>query len=136
MAFPTAYPGAFILYGTVYDLQTLKPVPNAQLSFTKGSVVANIAVADPYGRYAAVLGRPDSYRPEDGYDISTQTPGYAQPVLHETDIPYAKLSASDRLEMIRLARSSDVHSSPLFDIEGQARRELDVFIAPLKKSEP
>ena len=51
-------------------------------------------------------------------------------MLHESDVPYAKLSAAERGDLIDSARTGDAHATPIFDVEGEPSLRLDLFLAP------
>jgi hypothetical protein len=128
-------------YGRVFDVITLQPVPNVQLRFASagGSLPSNAsgpysgspvgAPSDSDGRFIAVLSRL-----QDGmtYEVRALRAGYASTLLYESDIPYAKLSLSERREIARNAQDGDMTAPPLTDVAGEPALRRDVFVAPTK----
>jgi hypothetical protein len=122
-------------YGRAFNLITLEPVADAQISFgvasayRTGSDLALIVRTDADGRFVAVLRR----LPDGGsYELHVSRAGYAAPVLYESDIPYATLPLADRREIVRSAQDGDVGVPPLNDISGETSLRRDVFLAPAR----
>ncbi len=114
-------------YGRVFDVITLKPVPNAQLSFnaTTGGMGA-YTMSDAEGRFMVVLRRLQ----QGSYEIRVSNDGYAAPVLYESDIPYATLPIGERRDIVLSAQDGDISLPPLTDVAGEASVRRDVFLAP------
>lgn len=126
---PPLTPSQWAVYGRVYDLITLKPVPEAQLDFSiagsEGAVAASIRT-DEEGRYVLPLMR----LPQGSYEIRAVKPGYAFAALYEADIPYAQLTLDERRTIVRSARDGDLPLPPLTDLRGEDSLRRDVFLAP------
>jgi hypothetical protein len=121
----------WVLYGRVYDLITLLPVPDVRLSFTAVSEYGGGSFfgppSDADGRFAAVLRRlPDG----SSYEIRASRSGYVSPALYESDIPYAHLTLAERREIVHNAQDGDMTLPQLTDIAGEGSRRRDVFLAP------
>lgn len=122
------------IYGRVYDLITLKPIADAQLSFamvsgSNGSVNGNMygPQTDEDGRFSVALQRlPDG----SSYEIHASRAGYASTALYESDIPYARLPLSERRDIVHNVQDGDITPPPLTDIAGEASMRRDVFLAP------
>lgn len=131
----------WVFFGRVFDLITLVPVRDVQLSFTtEGGASAGYqrmrmsgpaeqfgARSDADGRFAVALARlPDGY----SYEVRASHPGYASPALYESDIPYAALPLAERRDIARNAQDGDMTLPPLTDIAGEESIRRDVFLAP------
>ena len=117
----------WVFYGRVYDLITLLPVPDVQLSFSSvASGAANGARSDADGRFAVVLPRLS----QGSYEIRGAHSGYASPALYEPDIPYSRLPLAERREIALNAQDGDMPLPPLTDVAGEASVRRDVFLAP------
>ena len=125
----------WVFYGRVFDLMTLLPVPDAQLSFAPVTAYQRTGTdgfgpkSDKDGRFAATLSR----LPEGGsYEIHASRAGYASTVLYESDIPYATLPLAERRQIARSAQDGDMTLPPLTDITGEASMRRDIFLAPAR----
>jgi hypothetical protein len=125
---PTFNPSSqWVFYGRVYDLITLLPVPDAQLDFTTPSEMERgKARSDAHGRFAAVLTR----LTEGAYELRASCKGYATAALYEPDVPYARLSLTERRGIAAGAQDSDMPVPPVTDIVGEDSVRRDVFLAP------
>jgi hypothetical protein len=124
----------WVLYGRVYDLITLLPVPDAPLDFkiSQGEGSATMPPtsvrSDRDGRFAVELRRLS----EGSYEIRASREGYSSPVLYEPDIPYARLDLATRREIVRGAQDDDMTLPPLTDVAGELRVRRDLFLAPIR----
>jgi hypothetical protein len=125
----------WVIFGRIYDLVTLRPIPDAQLTFTAvsgnnggaGSGGAYGPRSDAEGRFTAVLQRlPDG----SSYEIHASRSGYASAALYESDIPYARLPLSERRDIVHNAQDGDMTLPPLNDVAGEGSMRRDVFLAP------
>lgn len=123
---PNVAPGQWVLHGRVFDLKTLKILADARIAVKRGDYSFAFATSGPDGWYAITL--PRNENDNDGYQLAAQQTGYAAPAQYEGDIPYAKLSASERTQLIQAAQEGDTHPSPLTGSADYVRR--DVFLSP------
>jgi hypothetical protein len=65
--------------------------------------------SDARGAYAVVLPRVDG----GGFDPTTIDARFLPSVLHESDIPYATLSPSERADLAQSAAGGDMASTPV-----------------------
>lgn len=117
-------PSQWVLRGTVYDIETLRPAPAVALSVRYGDRSAVDVTTDEDGRYLAVLNRV----PDGGYDVLNHSYGYVHGVFSESDIPYAQLDKDERAGMADSARAGDVHPTPISDIIGEDAIHRDLFV--------
>lgn len=121
-------PEMWAVYGRIYDLRTLQPAVGVSIAFVhnagghKGG-----GISDEKGRYMATLRRSSA---QGGYEASSNDTRYQALILHETDIPYARLTAEERESIIDSANSGELRSTPLADIPGADSRRLDLFLVP------
>ena len=126
---PPLRPTQWAVFGRVYDLATLHPVAGVQLSFSiagNGDGAQDIAFSDADGRYVLAITR----LAQGSYEIHAMKEGYASVALYEADIPYARLSANERDEIVHNAQDGDMALPPLNDVNGEESMRRDVFLAP------
>jgi hypothetical protein len=126
---PHAETSQWILHGRVFDLATLKPIASAQLNVKFGDSSQQVVGTDAAGYYAVVLQRQQSDSSA-GYGLENGDSRYATAAQYEGDIPYRRLSAAERRQLIQNAQDNDVRPSPLVDIQGEEDLRRDVFLSP------
>jgi hypothetical protein len=119
-------PTQWAVHGRVYDLMTLRPIAGARLRFVVAgsSVLKYEAISDGDGRYLAIVAR------DQDYEIEASKTDYAPFALHETDIPYARLSLDKRRTIVDEVRDGDIPVSSFHDASGGESARRDVFLAP------
>ncbi|MFI5347513.1 MAG: hypothetical protein ACHQ51_14155 [Elusimicrobiota bacterium] len=127
---PRLNPGNWALRGTVYDILTLRPVPQTAFLVRSSDAKPNDGgepfSTDQDGRYIVTLARVSS----GGYEILADAPAYAPATFYESDIPYAQLSEAERRDMAESAATGDVHPTPITDIIGEEAIHRDLFVVP------
>ncbi len=118
--------GQGVLHGRIFDLKTLKPLAGARLTIKRGDSAFAFAASGPDGWYSVLLPRLED--DSDGYQLAAQQADYTSSAQYEGDIPYLKLSASEREHLIQVAQDGDTHPSPLNIASDYVRR--DVFLSP------
>jgi hypothetical protein len=126
---PHSEPSQWILHGRVFDLETLQPIASIQLNVRFGESTVQTISADAAGYYAVVLQRQQSDSSA-GYGLENGDSRYATAAQYEGDIPYRRLSAAERRQLIQNAQDNDVRPSPLVDIQGEEDLRRDVFLSP------
>jgi len=118
------------VYGRVYDLLTLRPVPNAKLNFmaqTKDGPSGGYSTqSDEYGRYFVKL----THLVEGSYEIRSSNPAYTATVFYEIDIPYARLPPQERRDLVRSAQDGDVALPALNEVADETYVRRDLYLAP------
>jgi hypothetical protein len=78
------------------------------------------------GAYAVVLPRLS----QGAFSVVAVDGRYAEPVLYEPDIPYARLTPAQRRELTEGARDGDIKPPPLTDVPGEPAIRRDLFVVP------
>ncbi|HBL17794.1 MAG TPA: hypothetical protein DD417_13860 [Elusimicrobia bacterium] len=126
---PAAVPqpdgNAWVVEGRVYDLVTLSPVADAQVSFRSvASGDEREAQTDAAGRYRVSLPKIQ----EGGYAVSFRRQGYGDRYLEDMSPAYESQSAEARREVLTMLDSTKILHVPLLPDEGETRMEYDMVV--------
>jgi len=112
--------------GTVFDIVTLKPVPDVEIIFTDPATGHRAATGtDAEGRYRARL--PTA---EGGFDMTVSHPDYEPKYVLDGIPPFKELSRKDRLQAALDEGRTLQHKELLLSAEDKPRRDLALI--PLK----
>lgn len=111
-------PSGWKVEGQVYDLFSLKPLPNTRIVFQdKNTGDAHSASTDGKGRYALYLPKVR----DGGYEVTVARRGYSDTFLEEMAPPYRSQSAQRRQEAAdQLSESAVLHVPLLPEYEAEA----------------
>jgi len=124
---PPARPDFWVLRGLVYDLYSLKPVADAQLTFTSRSDGArHLARVNARGRYSLRLPRARS----GGYDVTVRHRHYRSDYLDENEPPFRQMDLAGRQEAGALLLQSQVLHVPVLPPENEEPAEYDMVLVP------
>jgi hypothetical protein len=133
---PPLHGQEWALYGRLYDLRTLLPLPNATVTvqFEADRVPQwwVEAKSDAYGRYVAKLDRSQ----EGLYTVAANQSGYEPSVLCEPDVPYAGLKAEEREDLVTGVQSGDVLPSSFNAPADGSSMRRDLFLSPRRAAAP
>jgi hypothetical protein len=125
---PKLQANQWALHGRVYNLLTLSPAPNASFTAYVGGNGWRTFESDGEGRYRVALNRLTAEG--QSYEIQSIDPRYTTGVHYESDIPYLRLSAEERRQLVRSARDGDSRPTPLNDVIGENEMRRDLFVCP------
>ncbi|MBI5245473.1 MAG: hypothetical protein HY922_17550 [Elusimicrobia bacterium] len=112
--------------GAVFDLMTLKPVPDAELVFTDPGSGARFPIAtDKQGLYRLVLPACS-----DGYDMAVSHPKYEPKYIPDGDFAFKSLPLSRRRE-ISVESARTVQHKELFSAGPDGQLKRDMALIPL-----
>lgn len=123
-------PGELHVRGTVYDLETGRPVPSVRVRFQQTRSEARWEVTtNDAGRYQVGVYKNAS----DGVVVMIEAPGYRKGLLEDRDPPYRERSAQARADVMSETTESDLEPVPLRYKESARVVDLDLVLVPLAK---
>ncbi len=111
--------------GTVYDLGTLLPVPNAEISFIKNEKEAVTARTDEKGAYTVDLAK------ETGWTVSMKAPNHRRGQILDLDPPYRIRDTDERRAVLEHITDGDLTPAPVGWKRGESTPRLDIIALPL-----
>lgn len=123
-------PGELHVRGTVYDLETGRPVPAVRVRFEQVRSDARWeAVTNAAGRYQVGIYK----NAADKIVVMIEASGYRQGLLEDRDPPYRERSAKARADVIAETTESDLEPVPVRHKESAQIVDLDLVLVPLAK---
>lgn len=110
--------------GSVYDLQTLKPVAEAEVKFLFHGEGPVIVTTDSEGRFEADLAK------DDGWTVTLRSPRHKPGQIVDSEVPYRSRDADERRATQQNASDGDLSPAPLSFSRAKSRVRLDLVAVP------
>lgn len=115
---------AWRVSGTVYDLKTLEPVADAEITFVRHESETETTMTDAHGEYEIDLAKGD------GWTVSLISARHRRGQVLDIDPPYRVRDTDERLAAMNALTDGDLAATPVDWSRGHARVRLDLVAVP------